>query len=165
MGRIEQGGPEHLLWIDRARCARGRQGREMHMPDPSRQQREYLAERELGVLGTGRRDGSPQLSLVTYLFDGEHAFVSVTKDRAKYWNVRRQARVSLLVPDGRRQVIVYGEAEILEGRARDEAIIAIREHQGDPLPEDYDLERFSQRLDELQRVVFRISPERTLGLD
>lgn len=135
------------------------------MPGPTPRQAEYLAERQLAVLGTGRRDGSPQLSLVTYLFDGEHAFVSVTKDRAKYWNVRRQPRVSLLIPDGRRQVIVYGDAEILEGQARDEAIIAIRAHQGDPLPEDYDLDRFSRRLDELRRVVLRISPERVLGLD
>ena len=110
------------------------------MPGPTPQQRAYLAEHQLGVLGTGRRDGSPQLSLVTYLFDGDHAFVSVTKDRAKYSNVRRQARVSPLVPDGRRQVILYGEVEILEGQPRDEAIIAIREHQGDPLPDDYDLD-------------------------
>lgn len=129
------------------------------------EQHAYLAEHGLAVLGTGRRDGSPQLSLVTYLFDGAQALVSITKDRAKYWNVRRQPRVSLLVADGRRQVIVYGEAEILEGRPRDEAIIAIRAHQGDPLPGDYDLDRFSRRLDELQRVVLRITPERVLGLE
>jgi PPOX class probable F420-dependent enzyme len=135
------------------------------MAGPTSEQSEYLAERSLAVLGTGRRDGSPQLSLVTYLFDGQHALASITKDRAKYANVRRQPRVSLLVPDGRRQVIVYGSAEILEGKDRDEAIIAIRAHQGDPLPEDYDLERFSRRLDELQRVVLRITPERVLGLE
>ncbi len=126
-------------------------------------QRTYLAERQLCVLGTGRRDGSPQLSMVTYLFDGEHLLSSITKDRAKYWNVLRQPQVSALVPDGRQQLIVYGTAEILEGKARDEAIIAIREHQGDPLPDDYDLDRFSRRLDELKRVVLRITPERVFG--
>ena len=41
---------------------------------------------------------------------------SVTTDRAKYWNARRQPHVSLLVPDGRRQIVVYGQAEILEGK-------------------------------------------------
>ena len=126
-------------------------------------QHQYLAERQLCVLGTGRRDGSPQLSLVTYLFDGDHFLISVTTDRAKYWNARRQPRVSLLVPDGRRQVIVYGIAEILDGRTRDEAIMAIRAHQGDPLPDDYDLDRFSRRLDELGRRVLRITPERVIG--
>ncbi len=126
-------------------------------------QAEYLRERQLGILGTGRRDGSPQLSMVTYFFDGDHILVSITKDRAKYPNIRRNPRVSLLVPEGRRQVIVYGAAEILDGRERDRAIMAIRAHQGDPLPEDYDLDRFGQRLDELKRVALRITPERVLG--
>jgi PPOX class probable F420-dependent enzyme len=125
----------------------------------------FLAERQLTVLGTGRRDGSPQLSTVTYLFDGTHLLTSITRDRAKYWNVRRQPRVCALVLDGRAQVIVYGTAEILDGEARDRAIIAIRAHQGDPLPADYDLERFSRRLDELGRVVLRITPERAFGLE
>lgn len=126
-------------------------------------QASFLHERQLGILGTGRRDGSPQLSMITYLFDGEHVLISITKDRAKYPNVRRNPRVSMLVPEGRQQVIVYGTAEILEGRERDRAIIAIRAHQGDPLPEDYDLDQFSARLDELKRIVLRITPERVIG--
>lgn len=126
-------------------------------------QAEFLRERSLGILGTGRRDGSPQLSMISYLYDGEHMLISITKDRAKYRNVLRQPRVSLLVPDGRRQVIVYGTAEVVEGRERDRAIMAIRAHQGDPLPEDYDLDRFSARLDELGRVIVRVTPERVIG--
>lgn len=126
-------------------------------------QETFLSERQLAVLGTGRRDGSPQLSTVTYLYDGTHLLVSVTRDRAKYWNVKRQPRVAMAVLDGRTQLIVYGTAEIIEGRERDRAIMAIRAHQGDPLPDDYDLDRFSQRLDELKRVVLRITPERALG--
>jgi PPOX class probable F420-dependent enzyme len=123
----------------------------------------YLAGRQLCVLGTGRRDGSPQLSMVTYLYDGSHILISVTKDRAKYWNARRNPRVAVLVPDGRRQVVVYGAAELLEGKPRDEAIMAIRAHQNDPLPADYDLDRFSRRLDELGRVVIRVTPERAFS--
>jgi PPOX class probable F420-dependent enzyme len=133
------------------------------MVEISETQRGYLTERQLCVLGTGRRDGSPQLSLVTYLFDGERLLISVTTDRAKYWNAKRQPRVAVLVPDGRQQVIVYGSAAVLEGRERDEAIIAIRAHQGDPLPEDYDLDRFSRRLDELGRRVLAVTPERVIG--
>ena len=41
-----------------------------------------------------------------------------------------------VVPDGREQVIVSGTAELLDGRERDRYIMAIREHQGDPLPAD-----------------------------
>jgi len=126
-------------------------------------QASFLRERQLGILGTGRKDGSPQLSMITYLFNGEHVLISITKDRAKYPNIRRNPRVSMLVPEGRQQVIVYGTAEILEGRERDRAIMAIRAHQGDPLPEDYDLDQFSARLDELKRIVLRITPERVIG--
>ena len=123
----------------------------------------YLREHQLGVLATSRKDGSPQQSMITYLYDGEHVLISVTKDRAKYHNIRRQPRVSLLVPDGREQVIVSGTAELLDGRERDRYIMAIREHQGDPLPADYDLDRFSRRLDELGRVVVRITLQRVLN--
>ena len=123
----------------------------------------YLREHQLGVLATSRKDGSPQQSMITYLYDGEHVLISVTKDRAKYHNIRRQPRVSMLVPDGREQVIVSGTAELHDGRERDRYIMAIREHQGDPLPADYDLDRFSRRLDELGRVVVRITLQRVLN--
>lgn len=123
----------------------------------------YLRERQLGVLATSRKDGSPQQSMITYLFDGEHIVISTLKTSAKCRNIRRQPRVSLLVPDGKQQAIVYGTAEVIEGRERDRYIMAIREHQGDPLPADYDLDRFSERLDELGRIIIRIRPERVLG--
>jgi len=127
------------------------------------EQASYLRERQVGVLATSRHDGSPQQAMITYLYDGAHAVISTVKTSAKIHNIRRQPRVSLLVPDGKRQVIVYGTAEVMEGRERDRYIIAIREHQGDPLPADYDLDRFNARLDELGRVIIRVTPERVLG--
>jgi len=133
------------------------------MVEISDEQAAYLRERQVGVLATSRMDGSPQQSMITYLFDGEHIVISTVKTSAKYHNVRRQPRVSLLVPDGKQQVIVYGTAEVLGGRERDRYIMAIREHQGYPLPADYDLDRFSQRLDELGRVIIRITLQRVLN--
>ena len=127
------------------------------------EQSAYLRERQVGVLATSRKDGSPQQSMITYLFDGAHIVISTVRTSAKHHNTRRQPEVSLLVPDGKQQVIVYGAAEVLGGRERDRYIMAIREHQGDPLPADYDLDRFSARLDELGRVIIRITPERVLN--
>ena len=127
------------------------------------EQSAYLRERQVGVLATSRKDGTPQQSMITYLFDGEHIVISTVKTSAKHHNIRRQPEVSLLVPDGKQQVIVYGTVEVLGGRDRDRYIMAIREHQGDPLPADYDLDRFSARLDELGRVILRIAPERVLA--
>ncbi len=126
------------------------------------EQAAYLRERQVGVLATARKDGSPQQAMITYLYDGSHVVISTLKTSAKVHNIRRQSRVSLLVPDGKQQLIVYGAAEVIEGRERDRYIIAIREHQGDPLPADYDLDRFHERLNELGRVIIRITPQRVL---
>ena len=51
----------------------------------------------LGVLVTIKRDGRPQLSNVTYVYDGTRIRVSLTDDRAKTKNLRRDPRASLYV--------------------------------------------------------------------
>ncbi|MGH9086956.1 MAG: PPOX class F420-dependent oxidoreductase [Acidimicrobiales bacterium] len=55
-------------------------------------------ERHQGVLVTLRRDGRPQLSNIVYALDGGIARISVTDDRAKTANLRRDPRASLYVP-------------------------------------------------------------------
>jgi PPOX class probable F420-dependent enzyme len=68
----------------------------------------------LGVLVTLKRDGRPQLSNVTYVFDGKRIRVSLTDGRAKTKNLRRDSRASLYVngPRGRSYVVLEGKAEL-----------------------------------------------------
>lgn len=68
----------------------------------------------LGVLVTIKRDGRPQLSNVTYVFDGTRVRVSLTDDRAKTKNLRRDPRASLYVdgPGGRAYVVLEGKADL-----------------------------------------------------
>src|SRR3954451_12112422 len=68
----------------------------------------------LGVLVTIKRDGRPQLSNVTYVFDGERIRVSLTDDRAKTKNLRRDPRASLDVdgPGGRWYVVLEGKPDL-----------------------------------------------------
>ncbi|MEV6270751.1 PPOX class F420-dependent oxidoreductase [Kribbella sp. NPDC051936] len=68
----------------------------------------------LGVLVTLKRDGRPQLSNVTYVFDGSRVRVSLTDGRAKTKNLRRDPRASLYVdgPRGRSYVVLEGKAEL-----------------------------------------------------
>lgn len=128
------------------------------------EQRTYLEGHQLAVLGTGKRDGSPQLSMINYRFDGSHIFISVTSDRAKWTNTRRQPKVALLIPDGRRQLVIYGSAEgIPSSPERDAAIAAIRASMGNPLAPDADMAAFSRALDEAKRVVLKITPEQVFG--
>lgn len=75
---------------------------------------ELLGKSGLGVLVTIKRDGRPQLSNVTYLYDGERIRVSLTDGRAKTRNLRRDPRASLYVngPGGRSYLVVEGKAEL-----------------------------------------------------
>lgn len=57
----------------------------------------FLEERNKGVLATLKADGRPQLSNVVYAVLDGRVRVSVTEDRAKTRNLRRDPRVSLHV--------------------------------------------------------------------
>ena len=49
-----------------------------------------------GVLTTIKRDGRPQLSNIVYVVsDDDQVRISITADRAKYFNILRDPRVSL----------------------------------------------------------------------
>ena len=68
------------------------------------EQESYLREHHMGVLSTGRSDGSPQISTINYDYDGTDIVISVTSDRAKWVNTQRQPKVALLVLDGRKLI-------------------------------------------------------------
>jgi PPOX class probable F420-dependent enzyme len=58
---------------------------------------EFLRTHSQAVLATIRRDSRPQLSNILYAYDGGKILISTTESRAKYHNIRRDPRVSLLV--------------------------------------------------------------------
>lgn len=71
--------------------------------------------RHQGVLATLRRDGRPQLSNIVYAVDGDGTIrISVTDDRAKTANLRRDPRASLYVPGDSfwSYVVLDGTAEL-----------------------------------------------------
>jgi len=127
----------------------------------SQEQREFLADRRLAVLATGRRDGSPQLSMVYYHFDGHDLVVSVTTDRAKWSNVRRQPGVGLIVNEGRRQLVVYGRATAVAADPMRTALhrrlrLAMGQYDGK------DDRALAAELEEAGRVIIRIEPTHAL---
>ncbi len=76
--------------------------------------RDRIGSHGLGVLVTIKRDGRPQLSNITYVYDGTRIGVSLTEDRAKTKNLRRDPRASLYV--GNQQdgsyIVLEGTAEL-----------------------------------------------------
>jgi PPOX class probable F420-dependent enzyme len=73
-----------------------------------------LSGNSLGVLATIKRDGRPQLSNVSYWFDKQHLTIqaSITEERAKTRNLRRDHRASIHVSsdDGWAYAVAEGDA-------------------------------------------------------
>src|SRR5207249_4668140 len=76
---------------------------------------QFLKDHRLGILATGKRDGSPQQSILGYTFNGSEVIIATGDNTAKVKNVRKRPGVSLAVSDGPTCVVVYGQARLLQG--------------------------------------------------
>lgn len=127
----------------------------------------FLEAHQWAVLGTGRRDGSPQLSTIGYVWDGEALLVSVRSDTAKWHNARRLPRVCLVVNEGRQQLVVYGDCACIErDPERLEMTLAVfRVLTSDPELGREDPASFVPMLDEQRRTILRITPTHAYRTD
>jgi len=72
--------------------------------------RAFLEEKRFGALATLNDDGSPHLTVMWYLLDGDEIMTNTARGRVKPRNLAHDARVSLLVFDGYTFVRVSGRA-------------------------------------------------------
>jgi PPOX class probable F420-dependent enzyme len=129
------------------------------------EQEAFLGAHRLAAFATGRRDGSPQLSHIVYEWDGRRILVSVKSFTAKWNNALRQPRVSLLVHDGRKQLVIYGRADcIAEDPVRIELTATVfRKLTGNPdLAVD---DSFVEAMNSQKRTILAITPERAFMND
>ncbi len=61
--------------------------------------RKFLEEPNFMVLGTLRKDGSMQMTIVWYEFDGKVFRISTTSSRVKYRNLLNDPRVTFVIYD------------------------------------------------------------------
>lgn len=132
--------------------------------------RDLLAARYLGVLATIRRDGRPQLSMVTYVYDraAERIQVSITADRAKTRNLWRDPRAVLQASsdDGWSYVVADGAATLSavattpDDAAVDELVALYRSLSGEH--PDWDEYRAAMVAD--RRLVLRLSVDSVYGM-
>jgi PPOX class probable F420-dependent enzyme len=80
----------------------------------SEKARAFLQERRFAVLGTINSDGSPQLTTMWYLLEGDTLVMNTKAGRIKDRNIRRNPHISICVPDGYSYVSVSGTAEIID---------------------------------------------------
>ena len=130
---------------------------------------ELAAGQRIGVLTTLKRDGRPQLSNISHAVGDDGVIrISVTADRAKTANARRDPRVSLYVgrDDGWAYVVVEGQAELTpvatapDDATVDELVATYRQLAGEH--DDWDDYRRAMVAD--RRLVLRLHPERAYGM-
>ncbi|MGH8874010.1 MAG: PPOX class F420-dependent oxidoreductase [Acidimicrobiia bacterium] len=129
---------------------------------------DFLAAHSRGVLATIKRDGRPQLSNVTYLCRGDLVRVSVTDDRAKTRNLRRDPRASLHVTTDRfwPYLVAEGTAEVGErsseqGDPVGRELAEVYEQIAGPHP---DWDEFYRAMVEERRAVLSFRVERAYGI-
>jgi len=124
---------------------------------PTELEGEFLISHRLGVLATGKRDGSPQVSIIAYNYDGSDIVISTGVQSAKYKNAVKRPAVSLIVTDGPKAVTVYGEAAIVRG---DEAEQLREQRLQAPRPANAPARAMPDRG---ERVIIRFRPERVFS--
>ena len=82
----------------------------------AKQVEEFLQAPRNAVMGTARKDGSPQLSAIWFTMRDGKLCTTIHNNSAKYYNIRRDPRVVVCVnaahPDAR-SVTIFGTAELL----------------------------------------------------
>lgn len=129
------------------------------------EQEAFLSSRTWAVLGTGRKDGSPQLSHIGYDWNGTDIVISIKSYTAKWKNALRQPKVSLLVHEDRKQLIIYGTAECIDQDPDRVELTArvFRKLSGNPdmaVGDD-----FIKSMDEQERTILRITPHKAFMND
>jgi PPOX class probable F420-dependent enzyme len=122
----------------------------------------------LGVLVTIKRDGRPQLSNVTYVFDGSRVRVSLTDGRAKTKNLRRDPRASLYVdgPGGRSYVVLEGKAELSPVAAdpSDEVVEDLVDYYRTASGEHPDWDEYRAVMVQDRRLMFSMTVDHAYGM-
>jgi len=133
------------------------------LPEGGLDAEKWLREHSLCTLATGRRDGSPQMSLVSYHYDGKDIVISTTSDRPKWLNSKRLPRVALLVQDGRQYALVYGRAEHVESDPNRLALTKrVPGYQRRLERNNGDEQAVVRELNQEKRVILRVIPERII---
>lgn len=72
----------------------------------------FLNERRFATLATINRDGSPHLSTMWYVLDGDTIMMNTRRGRVKDRNMVADARVSICIEDGYRYLTISGRVEL-----------------------------------------------------
>jgi PPOX class probable F420-dependent enzyme len=128
----------------------------------------FAAAHRNGVLVTQKRDGRPQLSNIAYAVVDDVVKISITADRAKYWNLVRNPHASLYVTrdDFWAYVVLEGDAELSEVATKpdDPGVDELVELYKVVAGEHPDWDEYRQAMITDKRVVVRLKPSHAYGM-
>jgi PPOX class probable F420-dependent enzyme len=131
---------------------------------------ELLGAKGVATLATIKKDGRPQLSVIGYAYDAAEQVIriSLTDDRAKTHNLRRDPRATLMVqPETYKYAVYDGDAELSpvaqkpDDATVDELVALYRSAGGKEHP-DWDEYRAAMVAD--KRLVLRIRVTHAYGM-
>jgi PPOX class probable F420-dependent enzyme len=127
-----------------------------------------LSDSHNGVLATIKRDGRPQLSNVGYAFADGVIRVSITDDRAKTRNLRRDPRATFHVsaPNFRGYVVAEGPADLTPVAATpaDATVDGLVELYRSIAGEHPDWGEYRAAMVDERRLLLRIAVDRVYGM-
>ena len=123
-------------------------------------QRRFLQAKHFAGLGTVNRAGSPHLTIMWYVLDGDEILFNTKAGRAKHTNLERDPRVSLLVYEGGYEYLrIDGTVRAVTDQATAQADIrrlALRYYEDEAKVERVMRESFATQ----ERVSYRLPTNR-----
>ena len=135
------------------------------------EEEEFLKAHRFATLATSRRDGTPQVSLMGYYWDGTNILMSTVNHTAKWKNAERQSNIALVIHDEFAQLTVYGTAECIDQDPQRVELTAAIQNYYSQFPKSavagqtFEVnDEFIAELDKEGRVVLRITPTKVYGI-
>ena len=123
-------------------------------------------------IGTINKDGSPHLTTMWYLYDGENFIFHTYTKSQKIINLKRDSRITLLTEAGSQYsdlqgIIIYGNAEIISGENSLEEVIRYMEMVGEKYIKDEEGAQYIEgmKLQAPKRSVVIVKPSKFISWD
>ena len=123
-------------------------------------------------IGTINKDGSPHLTTMWYFYDGENFIFHTYTKSQKIINLKRDSRITLLTEAGNQYsdlqgIIVYGNAEIINGKDSLKEVIRYMEMVGEKYVKDEEGAQYIEgmKLQAPKRSVVIVKPSKFISWD
>ncbi len=123
-------------------------------------------------IGTINKDGSPHLTTMWYLYDGDNFIFHTYTKSQKIINLQRDSRITVLTEAGSQYsdlkgIIVYGEVEIISGKDSPEEVVKYMDIVGNKYIKGEDSAQYLEgmKLQAPKRSVVVIKPSKFISWD